>query len=329
MRLLSFVIPCYRSEKTIEKVINEIIAVVSQRDEFDYEIIAVNDCSPDNVYEVLVKLAAENKKIKVINLAKNAGKHAAVLAGYAFVSGEYVINLDDDFQCPVYRLWDLLASLLTDEADITTAKYEVKKESFMKRFGSNVNLWFSEQMLDKPRGLRFENFSAIKRFVCEEVKNYKNPYPYLEGLLVGVSKRIVAIPMENRNRADDNTSGFTVIKSVSLFVNGLTAFSIKPLRLASFIGFLFAFIGFVYGMVIIIHKLLNPEVLLGYSSMMAVIIFSSGIIMLILGMIGEYVGRIYISLNNSPQYVVKDRINFQEENKAEYSATGIMEELSE
>ncbi len=310
MKLLSFVIPCYRSEKTIETVINEIIAVVGQRDEFDYEIIAVNDCSPDNVYEVLLKLASANPKMKVINLAKNAGKHAAVLAGYAFVSGDYIINLDDDFQCPMYELWNLLTPLLTDEADIATAEYRVKKESVMKRIGSNVNLWFSEQMLNKPKGLRFENFSVVKRFVCEEVKNYKNPYPYLEGLFVGVSGNIVSVSMENRNRADDNVSGFTMLKSVSLFVNGLTAFSIKPLRIASLIGFLFALIGFIYGMVIIIHKLMNPEVLLGYSSMMAVIIFSSGIIMLILGMIGEYVGRIYISLNNFPQYVIKDKINF-------------------
>ncbi len=310
MKLLSFVIPCYRSEKTIEKVIDEIIFVVGKRAEYDYEIIAVNDCSPDNVYEVLKNCALQNSKIKIVNLARNVGKHAAVMAGYAFVNGEYIINLDDDFQCPVYELWNLLAPLLANDADIATAEYKIKKESILKRFGSNVNLWFSERMLDKPKGIRFENFSAMKRFVCEEVKNYKNPYPYLEGLLMGVSKQIVTVPMENRKRADDNISGFTMIKSISLFVNGLTTFSTKPLRIASFIGFLFAVIGFVYGVAIVIQKLVNPDVLLGYSSIMAVIIFSSGIMMMILGMIGEYVGRIYISLNNSPpQYVIKEKIN--------------------
>ncbi len=310
MELLSFVIPCYRSEKTIEKVINEIISVVGERADYDYEIIAVNDCSPDNVYEVLKSCALQNSQIKIINLARNVGKHAAVMAGYAFVNGEYIINLDDDFQCPVYELWNLLAPLLRNEADIATAEYIIKKESVWKRFGSNVNLWFSERMLDKPKGIRLENFSIMKRFVCEEVKNYKNPYPYLEGLLMGVSKQIVAVPMENRKRADDNISGFTMIKSISLFVNGLTTFSTKPLRIASVIGFLFAVIGFVYGVVIVIQKLVNPDVLVGYSSIMAVIIFSSGIMMMILGMIGEYVGRIYISLNNSPpQYVIKETIN--------------------
>ena len=127
MELLSFVIPCYRSEKTIEKVINEIISVVGER--ADYEIIEVNDCSPDNVYEVLKSCALQNSQIKIINLARNVGKHAAVMAGYAFVNGEYIINLDDDFQCPVYELWNLLAPLLRNEADIATAEYIIKKES--------------------------------------------------------------------------------------------------------------------------------------------------------------------------------------------------------
>ena len=108
MTLLSFVIPCYRSEKTIEKVIDEIIATVAQREGYDYEVIAVNDSSPDNVYEVLKRIAAANKKVKVINFAKNMGKHAAVLAGYSVARGKYIVNLDDDYQCPTYALWSLL-----------------------------------------------------------------------------------------------------------------------------------------------------------------------------------------------------------------------------
>ncbi len=310
--LLSFVIPCYRSERTIEKVIAEIVDIVKQRPEYDYEIICINDFSPDGVYNILKRLAGENKRIKVINLAKNMGKHAAVLAGYAYVKGDYIVNLDDDFQCPVYELWNLLKPLELDEADVTTAEYSVKRESLLKKIGSSINLYVSEIMLSKPKGTRFENFSALKRFVADELTKYKNPYPFLEGLIFSVTKRIKTISMKGRERADENGSGFTFWKSVSLFANGFTAFSVKPLRIATVSGFLFATAGFLYGIYIIIQKLLTPEILMGYSSMMAVMLFSSGLIMLMLGMIGEYLGRIYICINNMPQYVVKETTNVED-----------------
>ena len=309
MPLLSFVIPCYRSEKTIEKVIDEIIAIVSQRNGYDYEIIAVNDCSPDGVYGVLKELALHNPKIKVVNLAKNMGKHSAVMAGYSYVNGDYVINLDDDFQSPVDHLWELLSPVEADMCDIATAEYFVKKEACWKKFGSNFNLYISEVMLDKPKGLRFENLNVIKRFVVDEVIKYKNPYPFLEGLFLRVTKRIISVSMEQRERADDKGTGFTFFKSLSLFSNGLTNFSVKPLRIALITGVLFSIIGFIYGLFIIVNKILHPSIYAGWSSTMAVILFSSGIIMLLLGVIGEYVGRIFICINNAPQYVVRDTIN--------------------
>lgn len=311
MKLLSFVIPCYRSEKTIQKVINEIIDTVSQRQEYDYEIIAVNDFSPDNVYEVLTDIARKNSKIKVINLARNMGKHSAILAGYGVVKGEYIINLDDDFQSPICELWRMLEPVENDECDVTTAEYKSKKESWFKRMGSDINLWVSELMLDKPKGLRFENLSVIKRFICDEVIKYQNPYPFLEGLILRVSKRVKTIPMEGRGRADENVSGFSFLKSLSLFVNGFTSFSVKPLRIAALLGVLFALFGFIFGIYVVIKKLIFPEIIIGYSSIMAVLLFSSGLVMLMLGMIGEYIGRIFICINNSPQYVVKNTINIE------------------
>lgn len=312
MTLLSFVIPCYRSEKTIEKVINEIIETVAKRTDYDYEIIAVNDCSPDNVYHVLERLAYDNKKIKVINFAKNMGKHAAVMAGYAYVKGDYVVNLDDDYQSPVNELWKLLNLVEKDECDCATAEYIEKKESWIKRMGSNVNRIMSQIMIGKPKGLRFENFSIMKSFVVKEMINYKNPYPYLEGLLFRVTNRVMSVKMDQRERGDDNSSGFTIKKSIALIANGLTAFSVKPLRVASICGSLFAICGFIYGVIIIIKRLINPSIPSGYSSILAVSLFSSGLIMLLLGIIGEYLGRIYICINDSPQYVIKQTINTDE-----------------
>lgn len=309
MTLLSFVIPCYRSENTIEKVINEIKEIVSQRKDYNYEIIAVNDYSPDNVYNVLCQLADQDHKIKVINFARNMGKHSAVMAGYAVAKGEYIVNLDDDYQSPTFELWKLIEPLEQDACDVATARYYEKKEAWFKRIGSDFNLKMTEILLDKPKDVRMENFSAMKRFVCEEMIKYRHPYPYLEGLTYRVTKRVKSILMNQRDRADDNASGFTLKKSINLLLNGLTAFSVKPLRIASVCGLLFAFVGFVYGIYIIVRKLIIPDMILGYSSTMAVMLFSSGLIMLMLGIIGEYIGRIYICINASPQYVIKNTIN--------------------
>ncbi len=317
--LLSYVIPCYRSEYTISKVLNEIREVMGQRKEYDYEVICVNDFSPDTVYSVLEREAASDKRVKVVDLAKNAGKHAAVLAGLRYAKGDYIINIDDDFQCPVYEQWRLLEPLEKDECDVAVANYEQKKQSALKNFGSFVNLVTASIMLEKPMDLRMENFCIFKKFVRDEIIKYNKPYPYLEGLILRVTRRISVVMMQERERADEKATGFTFGKSLSLWLNGFTAFSVKPLRIASILGVSFSLIGFIIMVVFVIKKLINPDVPAGYTSLIAINLLIGGINMLILGLLGEYVGRIYICLNNSPQYVIKNTINLddREQNNCE------------
>lgn len=308
--LLSFVIPCYNSSKTVGSVINEIIDKVLEKPEYDYEIIAVNDCSPDNVYDVLCELARKNPKIKVINFAKNVGKHGGIMAAYSFVKGEYVIGVDDDGQCPVNKLWELLSPL--DEGyDVSIAKYPKKKESFLKKFGSKVNDLMVRILLDKPKNCVFTNFIARKKFVCDEMIKYTNPYPYLEGLSLRTTQNIAFVPMEERERLSGK-SGYTFSKSLKLWFNGLTAFSVKPLRISSFLGIVCSIIGFLFGAFTVVNKLIHPHIQAGYTSVIALMLFIGGLVMMILGMIGEYVGRIYICLNNAPQYVIRNKINLDE-----------------
>ena len=308
MKKISFVIPCYGSEKTIGIVINEIDTIVNQNKEYDYEIIAINDKSPDNVWQVLKEIASKNKKVKLINLAKNMNRPGAVMAGLSVVSGDYIIIMDDDGQCPIENLWNLIKPL-EDGHDVSMAKYTQYKQSIFKSFGTIVNRKMTEIIMEKPKDLNFTNFMALQRYIVEEIKKYKNPYPYLTGLLLRTTSDIVNVKMEERKRITGSTN-FTLKKMLNLWLNGFTAFSIKPLRISTILGVITAIFGFGYGIYIIILKLLISSITVeGYSSIMAVLLFIGGIIMMMLGMIGEYIGRIYISINNSPQYVIKETIN--------------------
>ena len=310
--LISFVIPCYGSEKTIEYVIDEIISIVSMKTNYDYEVITVNDSSPDKVLSVLKDIAEKNHKVKVIDLAKNFGKHSALMAGFSVAQGEYIVCLDDDGQCPMDRLWDLMEPLINDEADYSMANYPEKKQSGFKNFGSSVNSLMSRVLLKKPKEIHFSNFCAMKRYIIDEILKYENPYPYLEGLVLRTTNRIKTVQMEERDRfAGKGNFGF--IKSLSLWINGFTAFSVVPLRASSLIGVLCAIIGFIYGLIVVIRKISLPDISVGWSSTIAIMLFIGGVIMLILGLIGEYIGRIYISLNNSPQYVIRSSMNLEED----------------
>ncbi|MGN0665676.1 MAG: glycosyltransferase, partial [Huintestinicola sp.] len=306
----SFVIPCYGSEGTIEKVIDEIEEVMAEREGFDYEIIAVNDCSPDNVLSVLRRLAEKHDKLIAADLSKNMGKHSAMMAGFSLVTGDYVVNLDDDGQCPMRELWRLYDALGQDN-DIAMAKYPVKKQSAFKNFGSRINSLMSVTLINKPKDLQSSNFFIVKRYIVDEIRNYKNPYPYMEGLLLRSTRRIVNVEMEERDRFEGQ-GNFTFMRSLGLWINGFTAFSVKPLRVATLMGMIIAVIGIIYGIIIIVRKLLNPDMLMGYSSTMSAILFIGGMIMLMLGLIGEYIGRIYICINNSPQYVIREIIGRDE-----------------
>lgn len=312
--LISFIIPCYGSEKTIRIVIEEIKNTIKENKKYKYEIIAVNDQSPDNVLNVLREIAKNDKKIKVINLAKNMNRPGALMAGMSQAEGDYIVLMDDDGQCPMDNLW-LLVNELEKGHDIAIAKYPEKKQSKFKNFGSFVNKKMTEFVIGKPKGLMFTNFTILKKFVKDEILKYNNPYPYMTGLMLRTTSDIVNVEMEERERISGNTN-FTFKKMFSLWINGFTAFSIKPLRISTVIGFITALFGFLYGIYIIIHKLfVHSTVLQGYSSLMSIILFVSGIIMLMLGIIGEYIGRIYISINNSPQYVIKEKINCTKKEK--------------
>ncbi len=305
---ISFVIPCYRSEKTIPLVAQSIKETMSLRAEYDYEIILVNDSSPDNVFDVICDMAKKDNRIKGIDLSKNFGQHSALMTGFRFVTGDIVVCLDDDGQTPASELFVLVDKLL-EGYDVVFAKYSNKKHSFFRNFGSSVNDLMARIMLEKPKELAMMSYFCCRRFIIDEVIKYNNPYPYVSGLLLRSTKKIANVEIHHQDRLEGN-SGYTFKKLMSLWVNGFTSFSVKPLRIATIIGVICASVGFLYGIYVILNKLFfNPTSPMGYSSIMAMLVFLGGMVLLMLGLIGEYIGRIYISLNNSPQAVIRKTVN--------------------
>ena len=309
-QLISFVIPCYRSEKTIRGVVEEVMAAAEALSDDTYEIILINDGSPDDTFSVIKSLCEADTRIKGINLSKNFGQHAALMAGFHQVKGDIVICLDDDGQTPADEAGKLLEGI-EKGSDVVYAKYEHKKHSVFRNFGSKVNEEMARIMLGKPKNLYVSSYFAAKRFVVEEMKKYTNAYPYVIGLVLRTTKRISNVTVCHRER-EIGTSGYTFGKLIGLWFNGFTAFSVKPLRLATLVGCACSAMGFIYGIYTVIKKLVNPNVPMGFSSLMAAIVFLGGMTMVMLGLVGEYIGRMYISMNNAPQFVIRETINDEE-----------------
>ncbi|MCR5119565.1 MAG: glycosyltransferase family 2 protein [Lachnospiraceae bacterium] len=311
MQMISFVIPCYRSEQTIEGVVAEIKETMAKLQDKSWELVLVNDCSPDDTMSVIRKLCSENDNITGIDFARNFGQHSALMAGMRETKGDVVICLDDDGQTPPSECPKLLKAL-EDGADAAYAKYGNKKHSPFRNFGSYVNEKMAEFMLDKPKELHLSSYFAAKRFVIDEMLRYENSYPYIMGLVLRATRNIVNVQVEHRSRTVGE-SGYSLGKLLGLWMNGFTSFSVKPLRIATMLGVFFALTGFIYGIVIIIQHFILPDRVVGFASIISLIAFFGGMVMIMLGLIGEYIGRIYICMNASPQYVIKERIKHEKQ----------------
>lgn len=308
MEKLSFVIPCYYSEKTIENVIDRIINVVSENRKYDYEIVCINDGSKDGTYAKLRQLSS-NPKIKVIDLSKNFGQHSALMAGFNYVEGDIIICLDDDGQNPPEEVFKLV-DLLETGYDLVSARYSEDKRSLVRRFGTRISVAMSHYLVGMPKEIELNSYFAVKRFVVDEIIKYQNPYPFVLGLALRITRNIANVEIRHDERLV-GTSGYDFRRLLRLWLNGFTSFSEKPLRLASVAGVMCAAVGIVYAVVIVLRRLFGGISIAGYSSVMAALLLFSGVIMLFLGLLGEYVGRIYICINNAPQYAIREMKNIE------------------
>ena len=302
--LYSVVIPCYRSSETIRKVVRETIMQFEKMDIGDVEFVLVDDCSPDGgkTVEELRKLVEEYDNIRVVELAKNSGQHNATMAGLNYAKGDYIISMDDDGQTSPTQL-PVLLNEMSKGYDIVYGYYPNKQHSGFRNLGSRFNQWTTRVLLDKPRNLNTSSFWVIRRFVRDYAVQYKSAYTHLQGVFFRVTKNISSVPVKHFKR-EVGQSGYTFSKLVHLWAN-IIGFSIVPLRVATVMGYFFSVVGVIGIITVLVRKIIRPVTAIGWPSMMVSIFFFSGLILMFMGLIGEYIGRIFLGICNNPQYVVR------------------------
>jgi len=302
---VSLVIPVYKGEQSIGRLTDELVSVLKEW--YDLEIVLVNDNSPDNSEAVCEGLFKKYPDIVCFcSLAKNVGEHNAVMAGLNQATGDYMVIMDDDFQNPISEVVKLIDYATGNDCDVTYTYYQKKKHSFFRNLGSRFNDKVANVMLKKPKNLYLSSFKALNRFIVDEIKKYDLPYPYIDGLILRTTDKIAKVEVEHRERAAGR-SGYTFTKLVRLWLNMFTSFSILPLRVSAVMGMIFSLLGLGLGVFTVIEKLAKPGLPIGYAATIVVVSIFAGIQLLSLGMIGEYVGRIFMSFNKKPQYTIRKR----------------------
>ena len=302
--LYSVIIPCYKSFHTIREVVELTLEELTRLGKTPFEFVLVDDASPDGgeTLSLLYALAREYDSVRVVELAQNAGQHNAVMAGLNEARGDILICLDDDLQTHPSQLPALFAAF--DEGyDIAYGYYPEKKHSMFRNFGSWVNHTSVRILINKPKDLKTSSFWIIRKFVRDYAIQYKSSFTHLQGIFLRTTRNIVSVPVQHFDRAWGN-SGYTLKKLISLWSN-IMGYSIVPLRMARNVGFFFSIMGILGAIGIVLKKLIAPTSAVGWFSLMAAISFFSGLIMMFLGILGEYLGRMYMAQSNHPQYVVR------------------------
>jgi len=303
---ISIAIPVYNSENTISNLVEKLILELSN---FNLEIVLVNDCSKDNSENRCIALYKKYPdKIKFYSLAKNVGEHNTVMASLNFISGDYVLIMDDDFQNPVSEVIKMINYISENNFDVVYSYYDKKQHSFFRNLGSKFNDKVANYMLSKPKDLYLSSFKIINKFVVSEIIKYDLPFPYIDGLILRTTSNIGKIKVEHSKRIDGKTQ-YTLSKLISLWLNMFTNFSILPLRLATFLGFIFSIIGFGLGIFGVFMKFLDPSIPIGYASLFVTVSIFAGIQLIAVGMVGEYIGRIFISMNKTPQFAIRKKFD--------------------
>lgn len=305
---VSVVIPCYRSKLTIRTVVDEIKETVKGREGWDYQIVLVNDCSPDETFSVIRELCEEDSRIIGVDMSRNFGQETAIVAGLGYATGDAIVVMDDDGQHPTHEMWKLIEKM-QEGYDIVYAAFPHKHHSWFKRFTSNLHGVINEWIGCKPKGIILSSFWCLSPFCAKELSKYHSPFTSRGGYMMRITQKFANVEIDEHRDRLAGSSGYNLKKLLELWFSNFTNFSIVPIRAMAKLGWIVAAAGFLFGLYLIIRKLVDPSVAIGYTSIMSVILFIGGVIMAMIGFMGEYIGRTYMTVSGMPQFIVRQTIN--------------------
>jgi undecaprenyl-phosphate 4-deoxy-4-formamido-L-arabinose transferase len=291
--LLSVVIPVYHGEISITKLVE---TVQEQLNTSLFEIILVNDGSKDASEQICIGLSERYNNISFLSLRKNFGEFNAVMCGLNHAKGEYAVIIDDDFQNPPSEIIKLLETAQKGNFDVVYSQYDEKKHHLVRNFGSWLVNQVTTTLFKKPQDLYLSSFKLIKKEVVEEICKYKGPYPYIDGLIFNITDNIGKVTVIHNDR-HHGESNYTAKKLASLFLNILFGYSLLPVRLALFFGLLSTFISLIFSVLQFSGFINHPIVL--------IVLFFGGVQLISIGIVGEYIGKTFLTQSNTPQYTLK------------------------
>lgn len=309
MKLVSIVIPCYNSQATIRKVVEMTMEEFARMEEYTCEFVLVNDGSRDDTYGEIKKLGQEYTAVKGVNLLRNFGQHNALMAALHYTEGDYILGMDDDMQTHPSQIWKLVHKM-EEGFDLVYGCYPKKKNSALKNLTSKLNEVSSRILLGRPKDIVSSNFWMITRQIRDEVVKYDSFNPYIDGIFYRTTHKIGNVEVEHFKR-EVGSSNYTLRKLMRLWL-AYWNYSVIPLRISSVLGGISAFGGFLAALIIIIYKLVDPTVTVGWSSTICVVVVFAGLILMVLGIIGEYLGKMILILNRTPQFIVRETVNIED-----------------
>jgi undecaprenyl-phosphate 4-deoxy-4-formamido-L-arabinose transferase len=301
--MISIVIPVYNGARSIGPLVDRLIDVLNTH---TLQIVLVDDGSPDDSDVVCRSIYHRYPEtITYVKLARNFGEHNAVMAGLRHARGDYVVIMDDDFQNPPEEVTRLVDFACTHGYDVVYTYYTRKQHHWFRNLGSRLNDRVANFMLNKPPDLYLSSFKCLNRFTVREILAYQGPFPYLDGLVLRCTRNIGRIEVRHEPRREGH-SNYTFRKLVRLWLNMFVNFSVMPLRVSTLMGLLFSSFGFLLGLGVLIEKLMHPATPVGWASVIVVVVLFSGVQLIMLGLLGEYLGRLFLTDNQTPQYVVRE-----------------------
>lgn len=303
--MVSIVVPVYQSARILPRLVEEVQAAVALRYSIDtFEIVLVCDASPDDSWSVIQALSEQYRFVRGIHLRTNTGQHNATMVGLHYARGRRIVIMDDDLQHPPTAIPSLLDAL--DQGfDVCYTRYDHRQHAVWKKVGSKVNDLAAAALLQKPKGLYLSSFKAMDAAVAREVIKYDGPYAYVDGLILDVTQHITSVPIDHQPRAD-GVGNYDLRRSLSLWLKMATSFSVFPLRLLAVGGAVLALCSVIMVGYIVVAKILDPTIPAGWTSLIATILLVGGLQMIGLGLLGEYLGRVYLKLNHKPQFVIRE-----------------------